>query len=350
MDRPARKRLEPASEAVAAIPANVLVHVLGYADRMGLDCRPWFTGLGLERAQLLDPQTKVAWRQVRALLQRALRTFGISDLGLRIGSVERSGTFGLVGLLMMTADTFGDALCRGIANHEVSGSLLDLALEETSEDVVALCFWPRFDDPLLEPFLCEEMLASSLMLARDLLGPGFCLERVELTYPAPVHAASYAQVLGTTVRFDAPRNRALIARRWLAMPLPGRNPLASRQAEELCRQQLELVRGASPDIAATVGRVLRRYGERPAHIADVAHELNLSERSLRRRLAAAGTSFSAIHDGLRCERALALLHGGRLSIADIGANLGFSDAREFRRAFKRWTGVAPLAARREPKG
>ena len=40
-----------------------------------------------------------------------------------------------------------------------------------------------------------------------------------------------------------------------------------------------------------------------------------------------------------------LLHEGRLPIAQIGAELGFKDAREFRRAFKRWTGVAPREAR-----
>jgi len=350
MQRPARKSLQPASEAVASIPANVLVHVLAHADRVGVDCRAWFTGLGLDRERLLDPQTKVSWRQVRALLQRALRTLGTPDLGLRIGSVERSGTFGLVGLLMMTADTFGDALRRGIANHEVSGSLLDMAFEEAAPDAAALVFWPRFEDPALEPFLCEEMLSSSLMLARDLLGPAFRLRMVELTYPAPPYAARYAAVLDTEVRFGAERSRALIDARWLHQPLPGRNPLASRQAEELCRQQLALVRGVSPEIVASVTRLLHMHDEGQVRIARIAQALNLSERSLRRRLAAAGTSFSALNDRVRSERAMALLHGGRLSIAEIGATLGFSDPREFRRAFKRWTGLAPLEARRKLQG
>lgn len=349
MDRPARKLLQPAGEAVASIPANVLVHVLGYADHAGVDCAPWFTGLDLTREQILDPHVKVSYRQVRALLERALRTLAVPDLGLVIGQVERSGTFGLVGLLMMTADTFGEALRLGTDNHEVSGSLLDMALEPVSEHAVALAFWPRFDDPALEPFLCEEMLASSLMLARDLLGPSFRLRGIDLTYPRPAYGASYERVFRCPLRFGARRGRVLIDAHWLDVPLPGRNPLARRQAEEVCREQLASVRGANPEIVTAVTRWLRMQADGPVRIEAAARALNLSERSLRRRLNDADTSFSALHDRVRSERAMALLHGGALSIADIGAALGFSDAREFRRAFKRWTGLAPQAARRQAR-
>jgi AraC-like DNA-binding protein len=73
--------------------------------------------------------------------------------------------------------------------------------------------------------------------------------------------------------------------------------------------------------------------------------LHLSERTLRRHLAAAGRVFREIHDQLRTERALELLSAGALSVAEIGSEIGFSDAREFRRAFKRWTGTPPAAMR-----
>ena len=43
---------------------------------------------------------------------------------------------------------------------------------------------------------------------------------------------------------------------------------------------------------------------------------------------------------------LQLLQAGSLSVAAIGSEVGFSDPREFRRAFKRWTGMAPRSARR----
>ena len=80
-------------------------------------------------------------------------------------------------------------------------------------------------------------------------------------------------------------------------------------------------------------------------LAAIAARLHVSERTLRRQLSQEGTSFHAIHDRLRIERALALLQEPKTSIAAVGAQVGFRDPREFRRAFKRWTGAPPSAAR-----
>ena len=84
---------------------------------------------------------------------------------------------------------------------------------------------------------------------------------------------------------------------------------------------------------------------RPPRLAELCRSVGVSERTLRRQLSQEGTSFHAIHDRLRIERALALLQEPKLSIAAVGAQVGFRDPREFRRAFKRWTGATPSAAR-----
>ena len=71
----------------------------------------------------------------------------------------------------------------------------------------------------------------------------------------------------------------------------------------------------------------------------------MTERTLRRQLQAAQTSFTALHDRIRNASARRLLDESRLTIAQVGTAVGFKDAREFRRAFKRWSGVAPTALR-----
>ena len=83
-------------------------------------------------------------------------------------------------------------------------------------------------------------------------------------------------------------------------------------------------------------------------LAQIAAELNISERTLRRQLAEESTSFSAVHDRVRTERALELLQDLELTIAAVGSQIGFTDVREFRRAFKRWTGHTPSEMRGTP--
>lgn len=336
---------ETARENASVIPPNVLVHVLVYADECGIDTRDWFSGLGLTRQQMLDPHVKVSYRQARTILLRAIRTMNEPALGLVVGRRQRVGSFGLLGLLMMTSATFGDAMIQGIQNHDVCGCLMDIHFEQLASGEVALSLWPRFDDPQLQPFLCEEIITSCLMIARELVGAEFGLNRVELTYAAPAHAAMYRRVLDTPVQFGARHNRAVLNAHWLAHPLPGHNPLTARQALQMCQSILHQNSTTEHEIVTAVQGLLRDRLEQPPRIGEVAVALNISERSLRRKLADTGHAFREILDEVRTERALELLRGGTLPVIDVADALGFSDAREFRRAFKRWTGISPREAR-----
>ena len=329
---------------VANIPPNVLVHLAEYTAQRGIPVDAWFAGLALSRAQINDPGVQVSYRQARTVLARAIEAMHEPSLGLRVGCSETIGSFGLLGLTMMTSRTFGEAMLAGIDNHKICGSLLEVGFAPVDEQTVAVQAWPLFGERELLPFLCEELFASSLAIARELMGPQLLPRRLELSYPAPTWADAYSEVFGCEVCFGAPQNRILVDAEYLAVPLPGYNPLTSRQALALCQQQKD-TRGVDGEIVGSVERLLRsRLREHP-RLTEVARTLNLSERSLRRKLADSGRIFRDIHDQIRAERALELLRGD-LSVAEIGSELGYSDPREFRRAFKRWTGMPPQDARR----
>jgi AraC-like DNA-binding protein len=76
-------------------------------------------------------------------------------------------------------------------------------------------------------------------------------------------------------------------------------------------------------------------------IEDIAQALHVSARTLKRQLAAEGTSFSLLVDEERRERAMFLLGSPALSLKDIADRLGYANLANFTRAFQRWTGQAP---------
>jgi AraC-like DNA-binding protein len=338
--------IEPDSRALAAdIPPNVLVHLTELAARRGMCSDSWFAGLGITRQQINDPSVRVSYRQARTVIARGLKALRDPALGLLIGRNETIGSFGLLGLAMMTSRNFGEAMAVGVENHRICGSLLDVDFAVIDVHTVAVQAWPRFGEIELLPFLCEELFSSSLAITRELVGSKLTPVRIELTYPAPTHINEYAKTFECEVRFGTQHNRVLIDTHWMEYPLPGYNPLTSRQALTLCHQQLR-GNSSADEIVGSVERLLRsRLREHP-RLTEVARTLHLSERSLRRRLADSGRIFREIHDRVRAERALELLHAGQMSVAEIGIELGFSDPREFRRAFKRWTGMPPQLARR----
>jgi AraC-like DNA-binding protein len=328
----------------AVIPTTILTELCRFADAKQMPVDAWFSGLGLTRAQIEEAATRVSYRQASTVIRRARRDLAQDDLGLEIGRRQSIGTFGVLGLAMMTARTFGESMAIGIEHHAISGALMDMEMEALGTDEVALLARPRFaDDPILM-FLCEELFASSLVVCRGLLGEAFAPARLELTYGAPAHAAAYRRLFRCEVRFGATHNRAVVDGRWLAARLPTHHPVSAKQALEICREQSTNLKRQS-EVVASVERILRRRLHEQPRLTEVARSLNLTERTLRRHLAAAGRIYRDIHDRIRAERALELLHAGTLSVGDIGSEVGFSDPREFRRAFKRWTGTAPRAMR-----
>ena len=99
------------------------------------------------------------------------------------------------------------------------------------------------------------------------------------------------------------------------------------------------------DLIETIEREVRKRLESPPSLSQLASQLNLSERTLRRRIGDAGLSYHGIVDELRRTRALQLLGQRDNRLIDVACATGFSDVRNFRRAFKRWTGVTPRTAK-----
>jgi len=333
------------------IKCGIVAGLVAMADRLDVPSNDWFIGTRLDREQFLaETPVYLSYRQACDIVGRALRALPGDAHGLALGTAQDVGHFGLLGLAMMTASNFGEALRIGVEFAPITGAMMELQLhpeaEASGEGLASVAVVARMGtpEPDIEPFLCEELFASCLMLCRGLLGPQFVPNLVELSYPAPDYAADYAKLFGCPVSFDAASNRVVVDGRWLGVPMPATNAASARQVLELCQQQMPKVRPSSEIVAAVENLVRLQLADAP-RLLDIAAELHLNERTLRRYLHDAGTSYQAIHDRVRRDAAEALLVGPGSNIAAVGAAIGFHDPREFRRAFKRWTGMAPRAAR-----
>jgi AraC-like DNA-binding protein len=104
-----------------------------------------------------------------------------------------------------------------------------------------------------------------------------------------------------------------------------------------------------PRPAGEIRALLLRDITNPPTLAAIAKLLEVSDRSLRRQLREQGISFRGLLDELRMRIALRYLRTTRLANEDIALALGFSDATNFRRAFRRWPNlVLPKAAAQVP--
>lgn len=101
-------------------------------------------------------------------------------------------------------------------------------------------------------------------------------------------------------------------------------------------------------LAMRVRDILSNSEQHYLSIENVAEYLHMSDRTLKRQLAAEGTSFSTLVDEVRYRHATSLLSRTDYSLEQIADELGYSDVANFSRAFKRWSGRSPVTGAKTP--
>ena len=121
-------------------------------------------------------------------------------------------------------------------------------------------------------------------------------------------------------------------------------------AVPFCRDLSAALNLVSPGWAERVGGQFEHLENYIPSARDFAKALGVSERTLRRRLKAVGTSYSAILQQVRSDRARMALTHSDLSVSEIATALGYSETGNFRHAFRRWMGCAPNELRQAIDG
>jgi len=195
-------------------------------------------------------------------------------------------------------------------------------------------------DARLYKFIIEMQFGIVLALHRDIMGSSFLAREFHVTYSPAREAADYPALFGAPVLFGQSTNRLLFDSRWLdGTPSLG-NPITYSTVVALCDAQIEEFQLRS-GLVGEVRQFLMKSLMRPTKFPDVAQNLNMSTRTLRRKLRDENRSFRQLVDELRRDMAIRYLRDTDLTVEDIAEALGFSDAANFRKAFRRWTKTTP---------
>lgn len=250
----------------------------------------------------------------------------------------------MLGVAMQSCASAADAVALGVKLHQAAGSLTDIDVEVIGAELL-LSVHERAPDPELVAFLCEEAFCSTMLLVRSVLEADATPKHVELTYSAPSYEREYRRFFGCPVQFGADTNRMAFHASILDRPIPTHNEPTRAVAIEACRRLLEL-EGPRRDITVAIEALLTQNLRRPLTMAEAAKHLHVTERTLHRQLADVGEQFSAVRARVRERRATFLLRESTMTVEAVARAVGFSDAREFRRAYIRWTGHPPTHQRR----
>jgi len=323
------------------LPGAYINEILELAGRWNVRPAEILKGLPLTTAQLADPTTRVPMRVVEAIVARAHQLTHEPALAIHVGTAMRLSSHGFLGFAAMTASNVQEALDLAVRFAQTRTSAIGLAFY-VEGDTACLVIEEKTDLGNLREFAVLALVIGIWQLGRALTGK--VLDGVaECTFAAP----DWVQRLpiGDRLRFNCPNHRLVFPASTLAIPLITADPVATQLAREQCERELAILVDAG--LPGRVRAAITAKGD--PSLTVIAKELRMSSRTLKRKLADHGTTFSAIRDDMRRQRALLLLDNRALSIGEIATKLGYSELPNFTRAFRKWTGVTPLAYRERPR-
>ena len=325
---------------------SVSVHfanaVLDAARQLGLNLEPILQSARLNQPLLDNPQSRITSQQFSQLMRSVWEQSDDEFLGLTT-QPSKYGVFRLFAdgaIQEQNLHRVYKHLCRfySLVNQSIS---LSLYISKGQVELRMRQVQPEIDRKLL---FRDFFLLLWHRFPGWLIGKSIPLQHVKMRGTEPAHAAEYRFMFPCPITYGHDYDAFVFSEEELVNPVTQR---AENLREHFKQAPLNWFtrQEFTPVYTRRVMDYLAEYREHEASMQDIADSVNVSERTLRRKLTEEGTSFQEIKDKLRKNMAIYYLSQPDIPISTITNKLGFSEPAAFTRAFKQWTGQTPTLYR-----
>ncbi len=325
-----------------AVP--IVEALLRYASARSV-ARPLILGhAGLREHDIADPAGRVPAEAVYRLLTHLAREVQEDGLPLRLAELLSTEDLDVVGDALSTSTSALESVHQAA---RLTALLFDDGRFEVTEAarMIEVRWLAPFPTSVGERLYHELAVAVFLRQVRSSVSRDIPAAAVRFCHPGPQDLREHHRFFRSPVEYRAPITSFTLRRGDLEGVVPERadaalNRFFIRYADDLleARSATETGRSLAARVRDVVGPALPNQD---ASSRFVAKRLGISERSLRRQLAAEGESFRGLVDEVRREKAESMLSDSDTPIGEIALLLGFSDTSAFSRAFRRWCGISP---------
>jgi len=328
-------------------PPVKIARVVDALAAEGVPLNEALQGTQLTEGQLRSPNTLVSVNQVIESYRNAMRLTRNPDFAYRTGLKSHVASYGMYGFAILSGTNFRETMKFVVKYHHLATPVVRLRFEETPTHGVWII------DPLPHPaidrslyrFIVEMQFGAHIALHRDIMGSAFAPSKLHMTFSAHESNVPFEQNVGCPCRREQPENRLMFDAPWLnAEPVFG-NDIAYASVVGLC-DELEKELAQRVGVAEQVRQTLLATIGRRTGFNEIARQLGMPARTLRRKLQEQGTSFGELIGELKSHIAIKYLRDTQMTVEDIATAVGFSDSANFRQTFRRWTKTTPQDFRR----
>ena len=315
-----------------AIPAH-------YAEKQGINVKVLLAGSGIHPRDLDNPDIFVTPEQELAVLRKIIALVPDPKIGLIIGEQYHVGVQGKLGAAAIFSGTGLEAITMFFKYIGLTMTYFQYELT-VKDNLASIVVRELIDLKELRVFICEREFVSIYRIFSDILKAPVPLNEMRFAYPRPSYASAYENVFHCPVRFNTREHMIIFDSRLLSTPLPMSNPIAQKTYEQECKQECRRLK-VKETVTDQVRQEILFKKENFPSFTQLSRHLNISPRTLRRRLTDEKTSYKSLVADIRKKKAISLLQTTDYPIEQIAAELSYNDLSNFYRAFKRWTGRNP---------
>jgi len=329
-----------------SVPSRYLFRLLEVLTRHRISAVKYVQNLGLTVDELSESKRRINYDSYLAAVTEVLSDTEIPAFGLKVGRNVKVVDHGVLGYAFISSANLLKGFEIFSLYQKIQGPIVNVSLRRDRSDAIYTAEKSRPIDTRLYKFGIASWLGEATNI-RSLFDAGkleFKLARV--AFPEPASADEYRDLLRCDIRFGEPVNELIFPAEFLDL----RFSLAEESVAEMCAQQCEEILREMTSEHDVVDDVRRALLHQPGEIQNldmVARQLNVSARTLRRRLQAADTSFREIQAEVRMSLAAEYLLHTHLPIAEAAHLLGYSDVTAFHRSFKKHYDVTPAQYRQQ---
>jgi len=282
------------------------------------------------------------------IVSEAIEMLDDPILGIKVGNQVTFTSYGTYAMLLMSAPTFLETLKIGVQFQSLSLLFSHMTLH-LEQDFIELRYTLPEANITLKQFIADRDLMGTYVFVRELMdNPKEFFMGAGTARPKPTGRvlSEYQQYIDFDLQFDQAYN-------WIRLPravLNLKQKYGNHLAHQLYKvQAYELLRKFYPDaedIVAQTKQIIEGYGAHYPNVPEVASMFGVSERTYRRKLEEAKTSYRALLDEHKRSRCLDMLSQKNISVNELADVLGYAESASFLRAFKRWTGTTPKRYKR----
>lgn len=325
------------------VRSGVLAGAAPLILELGIDPAELARQCGLDPAALDMPDLPVAAPVLIAFFEAAADACACEDFGIRLASRQNLSVLGPLWMTMRSAQTVLDALQVLVQFFVVHTNGAVIALQRQDDGSAFVSYSMVAGVGTRDRQTIELGLALLCGELRSHCGPAWKPRAALFCHDRPASLRNHHRCFGIAARFNQERNALWLDSACLRTPLAARSRETQARLTSLLVSRVDNAQAVAAKVEGAM-RALMPFS--PCSREAVAQLANLSQRTLQRRLAEAGTSFQDLRDRVRADIALKYLRQSSLQAAQIAEILGYSEPAAFTRAFKRQQGMSPSEVRR----